>query len=148
MIANTLGYGNLEKLDLVIQFCVYFEALGWKSENYMNASAGTCLPDPVALVLDESVVGMISPEIQLTIERTTQFIVTVRRRKIYLSKSTTFDKLLDHHASNHHSYQCKYDAAALSQEFTPVGFDQKVPAFSIPKVAGDSLEGQDFLTTS
>ena len=145
MITNTLKYGNVENHVLVIQFCVYFEALGWKTEDYMTASAGTCLPDPTTLVSDENKVGIISPVIQLTIERIAQFVMMVRRRKLYLSKSTTFDELLDYHASNRHTYQRKYDAAALSKKQSPTEFDQKVPVFSVPKFVVDSLEGQKFV---
>ena len=63
MVANTLGYPDLEKHDLVIQFSIYLEALGWKTEDYMTSSAGTCLLNPIELVLDENVLGMISPAI-------------------------------------------------------------------------------------
>ena len=45
MIGDTLKYPGLEKQDLVQQFSVYFEALGWKIEDYMTASAGTSPPD-------------------------------------------------------------------------------------------------------
>ena len=79
MVANTLGYPDLEKHDLVIQFSIYFEDLGWKTENYMTASTGTCLLNPIKLVLDENVAGMISPAMQLNLERVAQFTVTVRR---------------------------------------------------------------------
>ena len=34
--ANTLNYPNLEKHNLVQQFRIYFEALGWKREDYMT----------------------------------------------------------------------------------------------------------------
>ena len=88
---------------------------------------------------------MISPAIQLTLERIAQFTVTVRRRKLYLSKSKTFDKLLDYHTINRKSNPRKYDAAALGQGHTPTGFDQKVPALSVSKFAGNSLEGQEFV---
>ena len=111
----------------------------------MTASAGTCLPDPTAFVSDENAVGMTSPSIKLTIERIAQFVVTVRRQKLYLSKSTILDELLDWHASNRHTYQVKYDAAALSQEQSPAGFDQNVLAFSIPKFIGDRIKRQELV---
>ena len=105
----------------------------------MTLSAGTCLLTPVELLFDENIVGMISPEVQLTLELIAQFTVTVRRRKLCLSKSTTFDEFLDYHTSNRKPNQRKYDTAAFGQEHTPAGFDQKVPTFLVPKFAGDSL---------
>ena len=39
MVANNLKYDNLEKHALVIKFCVYFENMGWKTADYMTASA-------------------------------------------------------------------------------------------------------------
>ena len=111
----------------------------------MTVSAGTCLPTPSSLVTEEKCVGMISPAMQLTIKRIAQFVVTVRRRNIYLSRDTTFDKLLDFHASNRHTHQRKYDAAALGNEKSQKGFDQKVPAFMVPKFVGNSLERQVFV---
>ena len=79
IVANVLGYPDLEKHDLVIQFGIYFEDLGWKTEDYMTISAGACLLAPEELVFNKNVVGMISPAIILTLERITQFTVTVRR---------------------------------------------------------------------
>ena len=37
MVDDTLKYHNLEKQDLVQQFSIYFETLGWKTEDYMTA---------------------------------------------------------------------------------------------------------------
>ena len=108
----------------------------------MTASAGTTLPMPDNLIPDEDTVGMIIPAIKLTLQHIAQFTATVKRRNLYLSKSTTFNEQLDYHASNRISHQQIYDAAALGQGQTPSGGDQKVPAFSVPKFVGDSLEGQ------
>ena len=113
MVGDTLKYPNLEKHNLVQQFGISFEALGWKTEDYITASAGTCLQILDDLVPDENVVGMISPSVILTLERIAQYTETVRRRKLYLSKSTTFDKIFYYRASNRKSNQCKYDAADL-----------------------------------
>ena len=104
-----------------------------------------CLQDPASLVSDELAVGMISPVIKLTIERIDHFVVTVRRRKLYLRKNTTLDELLDYYARNFHTYQHKYDIAALSQENHRTGLDQKVPVLSVPNFVGDSLDGQEFV---
>ena len=102
-VANTLKYPNLEIHDLVQQFSIYFEALGWKTEDYITTSAGACLLMTNDLVPDENVVDMISPEIILTLDRIAQFTASVRRQKLYLSKSTTFNEMLDYHASNRKS---------------------------------------------
>ena len=67
MVSDTLKYPDLEKHDLVQQFRNYFEALGWKMEDYMTTSVGTCLPMLNDLVPDENVVGTISPSIILTL---------------------------------------------------------------------------------
>ena len=87
----------------------------------MTALAETCLLMPDNLVPDEKVVGMISTAIILTLELIVQFTVTVRRQKLYLSKSITFNEILDYHASNRKSNQRKYDATALGQEHAPTG---------------------------
>ena len=145
MVGDTLKYPSDEKRDLVQQFSVYFEAIGWKTEDYMTVSAGISLPMLDNLVPNENVVGIISPAINLTLQHIAQFIVTVIRQKLYLSKSTTFNKLLDYHASNRISNQRITDAAALGQGYIPTGGDQKVPVFSGPKFVGNSLEGQAFL---
>ena len=134
MIANTLGYPNIEKNNLAIQFNIYFEALGWKTENYMTASAGTCLTSPTKLVLGENVVGMISSAIQLTLERIAHFTVTMRRQKLYISKSTTFDELLDYHTSNCNSYQRKnMTSLLLERNILLRGLIRKYPRSRFPK---------------
>ena len=56
-----------------------------------------------------------------------------------------FDELLDYHASNCHIHQHKYDAAAMGQEQSLKGFDQKVPASSVTKFVGNRLERQEFV---
>ena len=133
MVANTLGYPNIEKNNLVIQFNIYFEALGWKTESYMTASTETCLTILTELVLGENVVGMICLEIQLTLERIAQFTVTVRRQKLYLSKSTTFDELLDYHVSNCNSYQCKnMTSLLLERNILLRGLIRKYPRSRFP----------------
>ena len=112
----------------------------------MTASAGTSLPKPDELVTDVSSVGMISPAVRLTLQNIAQFTATVRRRKLYLSKSTTFDELHDYHASNRASHQRINDAAALGQGHkASFAGDHKVPAFTVPKFVGDSLEGQAYV---
>ena len=113
MVGDTLKYPSDEKRDLVQQFGIYFSALGWKTENHVTATAGSSLPVPNCIVKNDTTVGMISPAIKLTLQNIAQFTATVRRRKLYLSKSTTFDELHDFHASNRASHQRKYDAAAL-----------------------------------
>ena len=147
MVGDTLQYPNDEKRDLVQQFGVYFSALGWKTEDFMTASAGTSLPKPDDLVTDVSSVGMISPAVRLTLQNIAQFTATVRRRKLFLAKSTTFDELHDYHASNRATHLRKYDAAALGlgRKQSSSGGDHKVPAFTVPKFVGDSLEGQAFV---
>ena len=113
MVANTLSIDTTEKHALLIQFCIYFDKLGWNTEDHMIASAHECLPKPASLVSNEDSVEMISPVIQLNIERMSQFVVTVRRRKLFLSSNTSFDELLEYHANNRHTAQLIYEAAAL-----------------------------------
>ena len=67
MVGDTLKYPNLEKQYIVQQFSIYFEARGWKTEDYMTASACTSLLMLEDLVPDENDVGMISPAIKLTL---------------------------------------------------------------------------------
>ena len=50
-----------------------------------------------------------------------------------------FDKLLNIHASNHHTDWRGYDAATLGNEQTQKGYDQKVPVFTVPKFVGNIL---------
>ena len=50
MVGNTLKYPEDDKRDLVQQFGIYFSVLGWKTEDFMTASAGTSLPIPEDLV--------------------------------------------------------------------------------------------------
>ena len=69
MVGDTLNYLYLEKHDLVQQFSIYFEPLGWKTEDSMAASAGISLLMPEDLVPNKNVVGMISPAIKLTLQR-------------------------------------------------------------------------------
>ena len=85
------------------QFSVYFEALGCKMEDYTTASAGTCLPIPDDLVPSENVVHMTSPSVILALDHIAQYTDTVRRQKLYLSKSTIFNEIFDYHASNRKS---------------------------------------------
>jgi len=146
MVGDTLRYPNDEKCDLVQQFGVYFSKLGWDSEDHVSATAGTNLPLPSTMVMDIDTVGMINPAIRLTLQNIAQFIATVRKRKLYLSKSTTFDELHDYHASNRASHQRINDAAALGQGHkASFAGDHKVPAFTVPKFVGDSLEGQAYV---
>ena len=70
----------------------------------MTATVETSLPMPDDLVLDGNTVGMISPATKLTLQRIVQFNATVRWRKLYLAKSTTFDDILDYHTSNCESH--------------------------------------------
>ena len=107
----------------------------------MIASAGTSLSMLEKLIPDVNDVGMISPAIKLTLQRIAQLIAMVRRCKIYLAKSTTFYELLNYHASNCILHQHIYDNAALGKGQTPSGGDHKVPAFSVSKFVGNSLEG-------
>ena len=100
---------------------------------------------PDDLLPDENVVGMISPAIKLTLQRIAQFTETVRRQKLYLSKLTTYDELLDYHASNRKSNQRIYDVTALEQGRTPSGGNHNVPAFSVPKLVGNRIEGHAFV---
>ena len=113
MVVDNLKYPNDEKRDLMQQFSVYFAALGWKTEGYMTASVGTSLPMPDDLISDENAVGMISPAIKLTLQHIAQFTATVRRHKLYLSKSTTFKKVFNYHTSNCISHQRIYNTASL-----------------------------------
>ena len=92
-------------------------------EYFITVSAGTSLPMPDDLIPDVNTVSMISPEIKLTSQRISQFTAMMRRRKLYLTKSTTFNELLDYHASNHISRQHIYDTTALVQGHTPSGGD-------------------------
>ena len=96
---------------------------------------------PDNLIPDANTVGMISPAIKLTLQRISQFTATVRRRKFYLAKLTTFNELLDYYASNCITHQRIYDTAALRQGQNPSRGDQKLPAFSEPKFVINSLEG-------
>ena len=65
------------------------------------------------LILDKNAEGVISAVIKLTLQHIAQFNATVRWRNLYLTKSTTFNKLLNYHANNCISHQRIYDAAAL-----------------------------------
>ena len=145
MVVDTLKYPRDEKWDLVQQFGVYFSALGWKTEDFMTAAEETSLPMPDHLILDGNTVGIISPTIKLTLQIISHFTAKVRRRKLYLAKSTMFDELLDYYARNCVSHQRMYDAAALRQRKPPSGGDHKVPAFSVTKFVGDSLEVRAFV---
>ena len=107
----------------------------------MTASAGTSLLMTDDLIPDVDAVRMISPAIKLTLQHIAQFTATVRRKKLYLSKSTTLNELLDYHANNRISNQRIYDASTLGQRHTTLGGDQKVPAFSVPKFVRNSLKG-------
>ena len=120
MVDDTLKYPIDEKRDLVQQFSIYFEALGWKTEDYTIASGETSLLIPDNLIPDIDAVGMISPAIKLTLQRIAQFTVTVRRQKLYLSKSTTLNELLNYYARNDISNQGIYDSAALGQGHNPL----------------------------
>ena len=108
MVANTLSYGSTDKHALLIQFLFYFDKLGSKTEDHMIASAHECLPKPASLVPNEYSVDMISPSIQMNIERIAQFVVTVRRRKLFLSSDTSFDELIEYHGNNRHYAQRIY----------------------------------------
>ena len=105
MVTNTLSYGSTEKHALLIKFCIYFEKLGCKTEDHMIALAHECLPEPASLVPNEDSVDMISPAIQLNIEKIAQFVVKTRKRKLFLSSNKSFDELLEYHANNHHTAQ-------------------------------------------
>ena len=111
----------------------------------MTASAGKYLPKPSSVVTNEDSVDIISPAIQLSIKRIAQFVVTVRKRKLFLSRNTTFDVLLDVHASNRHTNQHRYEPSALGKEHSQKGYNQKVPAFTVPKFSGKSLDGQEYV---
>ena len=79
IVSDTLNYPNLEKNDLVQRFSIYFEAIGWKTEDYTTTSEGEFLPTLDNLVPDENVVDIIIPEIILILEHIAQFTATVRR---------------------------------------------------------------------
>ena len=145
IVGDILTYFSNEKQDLVKHFSVYFSVLGWKTEHYMNVSSGTFLQMPDDYTPDENDVGMISSAIKLTLQCIAQFTARVRRRQLYLVKSTTFNEMLDYHASNCISHQPIYDATALKQGKNSSGADQKVTAFSVPKFIGNILEGQAFV---
>ena len=69
----------------------------------------------------------------------------MRRQKLYLSRSTTLNELLDYHASSRKPNHRIYNAAALGQGHSPSGGNHKVPAFLVSKFVGHSLEGQAFV---
>ena len=146
IVGDMLRYPSDEKRDLVQQFGVYFSKLGWDTEDHVSATAGTNLPIPTSMVKDMDTVGMINPAIRLTLQNIAQFVATVRKQKLYLSKSTAFDELHDYHASSRASHQRINDAAALGQGHkSSFAGDHKVPAFTVPKFVGDSLEGQAYV---
>ena len=111
----------------------------------MTSSAGMSLPMPDNLIPDLDAMGMISPAIRLTLQCIAQFTVMVRRQKIYLFKLTTFNELVDYHASNNIFNQRIHNDVALGHGKIPSGGNHKVSTFLVLKFIGDSLKGQAFI---
>ena len=69
MVAAKLGYPADAKEDLVQQFCLYFRAIGWITEDVAAETAGNKLPAPLLVIADASTVGMISPAIRIILQK-------------------------------------------------------------------------------
>ena len=65
MVGDSLNYPSDEKRELVQQFSVYFSALGWKTEDFMTASAGIFLLMPDDLIPDVTHCGHDQPRDQI-----------------------------------------------------------------------------------
>ena len=101
------------------------------------------LPRPEALVTNVDKVTMISPKIQLSIERIAQFVVKVRKRKLFLRSNTSFDELIQYHANNRQIPQRIYETAAAGKEHSPRGQDHKIYPFTVPIFDGACLDRQE-----
>ena len=146
IVGDKLAYSHDKTIILAQQFGTYFGKLGWLEEETMSSAAGQTLPKPQILDIAIGSVGLISPAVRLVLQNIATYTATVRKRKLYLSKSIQFDELESYHFSNCYAHQRRYDAAALGNGQTPSGgSDQKIPAFTVPKFDGSTLEGEVYV---
>ena len=145
MIADKLAYPADAKKELVQQFGVYFDAIGWMTEDVAAETADDDLPAPKTVIKDANTVGMVSPAIRIILRKVQHMIKAVRKDSLYLSKSLSFGDL-EKYSSTHYAHQRRHDAAALGNGQTPSGgSDQKLPAFTVPKFEGTTLEGDAYV---
>ena len=109
------------KQNLVQQFGTYFTEFGWLVGDLIAISVGQYLPKPSSLMLESGTVSMINSAICLLLQNIDTYATAVRKCKLYLSKSITFDKLECYHFSNCYVHQRRHDVAALGPRQTSLG---------------------------
>lgn len=102
-------------------------------------------PKTINIVVDEVIVGMISPAVHLIIWMIGNMIVTVNKDKIYLSRSTSYDKLGQYHFSNHFSHQGRHNTTALGNVYHRGGGGHMLPIFTKSRFNSTSLQGDTYV---